>query len=376
MSPVFATRRRAEEFDAVVEGARRTRGASDDRYDDLLVLVGALRAVPEPQARPEFVAELPDPAGRRGRGDAGHPGGRGRPAPAAHARPGPRPQPARTPARDRDGRVRPGRRDGHHVGGRPVGPAGRRALPAQARHRDGPRRHQRRRRGQGHHAAGQRLDAARRGLDASTPASTRPRSPTPSTTSPSRPSRPPTCCSRRTPRRATTRRSPSCAVLHRLVDGVAGRARRQAAAQRSGRVGARGDDLGAHRRRGRVVVPDLRRRRPRRDRTRPCRPVGTGFGSGHAACGEPARRRAAHAGAPVARRRAAARQRHQAQPDRWTWRRAWRRPHRRTHGRPDGVADPAAHRRTHLGVSPTGGLPTGGLPTAGATTGWPCPPST
>ena len=33
-------------------------GASDDRYDDLLALVGALRDVPEPQARPEFVAEL------------------------------------------------------------------------------------------------------------------------------------------------------------------------------------------------------------------------------------------------------------------------------------------------------------------------------
>jgi hypothetical protein len=53
----FATRRRAEEFDAVVDGSS-TRGASDTRYDDLLVLVGALRAVPQPQARPEFVAEL------------------------------------------------------------------------------------------------------------------------------------------------------------------------------------------------------------------------------------------------------------------------------------------------------------------------------
>jgi len=57
MSPVFATRRRAEEFEAVVE-RQSTRGASDQRYDDLLVLVGALRAVPQPQARPEFVAEL------------------------------------------------------------------------------------------------------------------------------------------------------------------------------------------------------------------------------------------------------------------------------------------------------------------------------
>jgi len=58
MSPLFATRRRAEEFDAVV-GEAMTRGeASDNRYDDLLALVGALRAVPQPQTRPEFVAEL------------------------------------------------------------------------------------------------------------------------------------------------------------------------------------------------------------------------------------------------------------------------------------------------------------------------------
>jgi hypothetical protein len=57
MSPVFATRRRAEEFEAVVEG-QSAQGASADRYDDLLALVGALRAVPQPQARPEFVAEL------------------------------------------------------------------------------------------------------------------------------------------------------------------------------------------------------------------------------------------------------------------------------------------------------------------------------
>jgi hypothetical protein len=57
MSPVIATRRRAEEFEAVVERLS-TRGASERRYDDLLVLVGALRAVPQPQARPEFVAEL------------------------------------------------------------------------------------------------------------------------------------------------------------------------------------------------------------------------------------------------------------------------------------------------------------------------------
>jgi hypothetical protein len=62
MSPLFATRRRAEEFDAVVARATPPRHhgerASDDRYDDLLALVGALRDVPQPQARPEFVAEL------------------------------------------------------------------------------------------------------------------------------------------------------------------------------------------------------------------------------------------------------------------------------------------------------------------------------
>jgi len=62
MSPLFATRRRAEEFDAVVARAttpRPTGGeASDDRYDELLALVGALRTVPQPQPRPAFVAEL------------------------------------------------------------------------------------------------------------------------------------------------------------------------------------------------------------------------------------------------------------------------------------------------------------------------------
>jgi hypothetical protein len=58
MSPLFATRRRAEEFDAVVAGATTRGEESDSRYDDLLALVGALRAMPQPQARPEFVADL------------------------------------------------------------------------------------------------------------------------------------------------------------------------------------------------------------------------------------------------------------------------------------------------------------------------------
>ncbi len=56
MSP-FATRRRAEEFATVVDGPT-AHEASDARYDDLLALVGALRAVPQPQVRPEFAADL------------------------------------------------------------------------------------------------------------------------------------------------------------------------------------------------------------------------------------------------------------------------------------------------------------------------------
>lgn len=60
MSPLYPARRRAERFDSLVEGARRS---SDDTTVDastaeLLELVGALRSVPEPQARPAFVADL------------------------------------------------------------------------------------------------------------------------------------------------------------------------------------------------------------------------------------------------------------------------------------------------------------------------------
>ena len=43
MSP-YATRRRAEQFAAVVDGSS-ARGAHNDRFDDLLQLVGAMRAV-------------------------------------------------------------------------------------------------------------------------------------------------------------------------------------------------------------------------------------------------------------------------------------------------------------------------------------------
>src|SRR3954454_12924022 len=57
MSPLFATRRRADEFEAVLAG-HPAQGASDQAYDELLALVGALRAVPQPQPRPEFVADL------------------------------------------------------------------------------------------------------------------------------------------------------------------------------------------------------------------------------------------------------------------------------------------------------------------------------
>ncbi|TYL54820.1 hypothetical protein FXB39_04185 [Nocardioides sp. BGMRC 2183] len=51
-----AKMRRAEEFDALVSG--RAPRASTDRYDDLLEVVGSLRAVPEVEARAEFVADL------------------------------------------------------------------------------------------------------------------------------------------------------------------------------------------------------------------------------------------------------------------------------------------------------------------------------
>ena len=48
--------RRADAFDALVEGAAGAR--PQPAYDDLLTVVAALRAVPAPEARPEFVADL------------------------------------------------------------------------------------------------------------------------------------------------------------------------------------------------------------------------------------------------------------------------------------------------------------------------------
>ena len=57
MTSVFASRRRAEEFDALVEGD--SPGAPRDaRLLDFLQIAEELRAVPAPQPRPEFVAAL------------------------------------------------------------------------------------------------------------------------------------------------------------------------------------------------------------------------------------------------------------------------------------------------------------------------------
>src|SRR3954447_22986640 len=55
MSRGFPARRRADEFAEIVEGARAGDAARDA---ELLELVGALRSVPRPAARPEFVADL------------------------------------------------------------------------------------------------------------------------------------------------------------------------------------------------------------------------------------------------------------------------------------------------------------------------------
>ena len=56
MTPLFPARRSAERFDSLVEGGRRD--DVDRTTADLLELVSALRSAPEPQARPEFVADL------------------------------------------------------------------------------------------------------------------------------------------------------------------------------------------------------------------------------------------------------------------------------------------------------------------------------
>jgi hypothetical protein len=58
MTRLFPARRRAERFDSLVGSGRRD--DVDPATADLLELVGALRSVPEAQARPEFVADLRD----------------------------------------------------------------------------------------------------------------------------------------------------------------------------------------------------------------------------------------------------------------------------------------------------------------------------
>ena len=126
MSPVFATRRRAEEFEAVVDGTVAPRGASAGPVRRPARARRRATRRTSAAAAAGVRRRAAGAAGRRGRDAAGRAAGRGRPAPAAHARPGPGPQPARTPPRGRHGRVRPGRRHGHHVGRRPVGAARRR----------------------------------------------------------------------------------------------------------------------------------------------------------------------------------------------------------------------------------------------------------
>jgi hypothetical protein len=57
MTPAFTARRRAEEFDSLVEGTS-TGSLRDARYVELLELVGDLRELPPVEARPEFVSDL------------------------------------------------------------------------------------------------------------------------------------------------------------------------------------------------------------------------------------------------------------------------------------------------------------------------------
>ncbi|WP_309650294.1 DUF5667 domain-containing protein [Nocardioides sp.] len=57
MTPAFTARRRAEEFNSLVENAS-TRELTDARYVDVLELVEAMRHVTPVQARPAFVADL------------------------------------------------------------------------------------------------------------------------------------------------------------------------------------------------------------------------------------------------------------------------------------------------------------------------------
>lgn len=64
MTPAWTTRRRAEEFDALVEGrpdglgTGSARGLEDPRFADLLEVVGAVRSLPRPEPRATFSADL------------------------------------------------------------------------------------------------------------------------------------------------------------------------------------------------------------------------------------------------------------------------------------------------------------------------------
>lgn len=58
MRPVFTAQRRADEFAALIEGARPLDAQEQARFGELLELVGSLRSVPTPEPRPEFAADL------------------------------------------------------------------------------------------------------------------------------------------------------------------------------------------------------------------------------------------------------------------------------------------------------------------------------
>ena len=301
MSPLFATRRRAEEFDAVVARATTPRHQGG----------GVGRPVRRParaRRRPACGAPAAG-APRVRRGATGEPGGRGRddarsrpgrrgPAPAAHARPRPGPQPAGASRPRRRRRPGPRRRHGDALGGGPVGAARRPALPAQARHRVGRGRHPRQRAGQGHHAARERHDPPRRGLA--------PRRRGPPGRDRGHPRRlhraghrglrPAALVVRREGRRRHGRRP---ALVHRGVDDVAVGPRRPASRERPGRVGARGHHADAHRRRGAAGLPDLRRYGSRRDRADAAH-RGHRLRHGRAARRQPAGHRPAHARAALA----------------------------------------------------------------------------
>ena len=57
MTPVFSARRRADEFDSLIDSTSGT-DLSDARYAEFVEIVRALRDVPAAQPRPEFVATL------------------------------------------------------------------------------------------------------------------------------------------------------------------------------------------------------------------------------------------------------------------------------------------------------------------------------